>query len=203
MNFEFRDYADDYRDYLHNKVVDCLCKHVLHEGETSSKVLHESEAIGYETCKWGYWLGVPEEENRICQLFTIRKMLYDGYNRPVRIVIGKDGTLWVDNLHSAIMYLYVYGLNSRLSDIPTYIIDLRNPVPIVVSTYKGSVRDSVSCISGAIWSARRRYVMYNSKIVNLHYTIGEFITENNLYLDELQPLVSAYKEALRIQQVRK
>lgn len=196
--FLYTENVVEYKNYLSFYIKDCLCKHVLFTDSTkASRVLELSLKNNYPECKWGYWRGLDDEQNRLVQISTIATMLHDGYTRPVRLVIDKSGVLWVDNLHSAILYMYVYGYNAMLNDIPNYIIDCRNDVPVVVSTYRGSVRDSLYDIKGAIGVSVKRCLRAIPEIVSVHYTIDEFIQDNNLSLDDsMNQAVCKYREVV-------
>lgn len=97
--------------------------------------------------------------------------------RAVRVVITQDGKIWSDNTHWTISYLIRYGKNTKLQDIPFYVIDFREDIPIVVN-YNYTLFDSITEIKKAVNSARNIQIRLNNGWRNngLNYTIGELFS---------------------------
>lgn len=75
-------------------------------------------------------------------------MIYKQWNRPYRIVIDYNGALWIDNLHSAIRDIIVYGKDTKILDTQFYLIGLSAIPPIVVN-YKNNLDPSLKKREGS------------------------------------------------------
>lgn len=108
-------YTSDYSKYkeiLKTPIIKCVCKHIMNlDGEKAQQVFIASNKIGYNKCVWGYGMKIyeNEEENRLIQIHTINKMICKGFIKPFRVVIDEAGVPWIDNLHSALRDIIVYG----------------------------------------------------------------------------------------------
>lgn len=172
-------------EILDMRLTDLLCKHVFNTTNPTDdrawKLLMASIDVGYNWCLWGTHSGHIQDFGY--HMNKIIKMENDGYEHALRIVKCKydfsDSTYyWCDNIHSSIMYLRKYGLDTRLRDIPFYVIDITGTTPLVLS-YNNSVRNSDEDIRGAIQCAYKRKDRSNSKeIVYIGYTLKDFINEN-------------------------
>lgn len=178
-------YTDDYSDYkkmLNVKITDCLCKHVMTLNTRKAQAVYmEAQKVGYHKVMWGYGQNLSKypAKNREAQLMTIQRMIYDLYNHAIRIVIDKEGILWIDNLHTAIKDVLVYGENQIIGDSKIYIVDLSQDIPKIVNI-NGSVSDSVYDIENAIVSAKTRLKRITPELSQIKYTIGDFMKDNNI-----------------------
>ena len=174
-------------EILNMKLTDCLCKHVFSTdgsqgaNERSWKLLMASIDVGYKYCLWNTFAGHIKDFDY--DMGRILKMEDDGYEHALRIVKCKydfsdSMYYWCDNIHSSIMYLRKHGLDVRLRDLPFYVVDITDITPQVLS-YNNSVRNCEDDVKGAIQSAYQRKEWSNSReIVDIGYTIGDFIKEN-------------------------
>lgn len=182
-------YLEDYADYeqmLDVRIKDCICKHVLRLGsDKANKVYQISESIGYQKVIWGYGQGLSvfPTRNKTINMWKMQAMIYDGVIRPVRLVIDKNGVLWVDNLHTAIKDILVLGDDTKLSDIIVYIVDMRTS-PVTVVSINDSVVKNFNAIVGAIKSAKDRLERVSSELYDVGYTIGNFMEDNEITLSE-------------------
>lgn len=187
-------YTNDYSDYtyvLEKKIVDCHCKHVMSlESVKAQEVYNESKNIGYNHVIWGYGSGLYKniDSNRTVQLHTIGRMIYKGFNRQFRVVIDKYNTIWVDNLHSAIRDILIFGEDITFGETKCYIVDMRNEIPIVVDV-DNTVSNNIIDIEGCIKASQERCERTSKKLQEINYTIREFmedndITKNTLNIDE-------------------
>lgn len=190
MEFTFKDSSTEYKHIQNMKIEDTLCKHVMgiiNPNGTidflSSKerlVYEASHKLGYDNTLWGYGDGTYKDYdiNRAVQLHTILRMIYKGFNRCFRVVIDKEGIPWVDNLHSGIRDIIVYGNDIKIGDMPHYIVDMSKEIPIIISN--GVTFDSIINIKGAIQVSRKRVQRINKEIKDVNYTIKEFIDLHNI-----------------------
>lgn len=201
MEFKYTDDLSSYRNLLNTRVVDKRCKHVLDtSNEKAEQALKESKKIGYNECHWGMWHEgyTSIEESRLCNLDRVRRRIYKCVITPMRVVICLGGSVWIDNLHNALVNVLVFGESVRLRDIPFYIVDLseNDGVPVVVDVF-GSLKDSVRDIKGAIDSAKYRDDRVNEAICECNYRLKDFMKDNNITLESLNvdsDMLEAYKD---------
>lgn len=164
------------------KIRDMRCKHVCSlESFKAQELLRASEAIGYRECMWGEWEGYGNhpELNQTVNRSRIQRFIYDKIIHPVRVVADEEGVLWIDNLHSAIAQVISRGDDCTLAEIPHYIIrsneesgwtEVYDPYRIV----------DLNKLYGALTVADKRLSRVDGNVRNVHYTIGEFMKENNM-----------------------
>lgn len=199
MTFKYTDDLRQYRDLLNTRLLDMRCKHVL---DTSSKkarkALKESQEIGYNNCYWGMWHEgyTSTEESRLCNLDRVRRRVYKHVVTPMRVVICWNDSIWIDNLHNALVNALVFGEDVRLRDIPCYIIDLSDEIPVVVDVF-GSLSNSIEDIKGAIDAAKYRDDRVTDSICDCNYLLKDFMKDNNITLESLNvdsDMLEAYKD---------
>lgn len=182
MDFRFTENYEKYRDILNMRAVDCLCKHVCSlDGEKASKVYELGQKVGYKQVIWGYGEGYSElyEMNRVVHLSRIQRIVYDKLKFPVRIVIGEQGVPWVDNLHTTIAGILCFGEDMLLSEIPVYIVDMRENIPVLVNV-ESSIDMNYKGIAGIIDCAEKRIARVHKDLYDIKYTIGEFMVDNKI-----------------------
>lgn len=199
MQFRYTDVSTKIYDAISEKrIIDCPSKHVLRlNSEKARELQKESQKQGYSRI-WGYNYGLyrDEEKNRNAQLYTIARMIYEEAKMPFRVVINQAGTPWIDNLHSAIRDVLVYGDSVKIKDVPHYIVDMSGDIPVVCDV-KNSI--NMEDIKGAVRCAMKCDRRINDNISSINYTIGEFITENEITREELginSELFEEYKEVI-------
>ena len=71
-------------------------------------------------------------------------------------------------------YIYKYGMDARIADIPLYIVDFRNKSPVIYDC-EGVVFDSLSDIKKALVAANSIQERLNLgwRPQNISYTIGQ------------------------------
>ena len=183
MNIEIQRNGEFVDEFLNMKLINMYCKHVINnQKEKSNQLLVKSHEIGYEFCEWGSHNGHPSDLSY--HLDIIKNMERDNYNHSIRIVICKysfcnEPIIWVDNLHSSIRYIRKYGKETKLKDIPFYVVDLTNLDSPILKGYRNSLRLEYSNILGAMSSAYFRYEMSNSKeLIDVGYTIEDLLIDN-------------------------
>ena len=190
-------YTDDYTEYrkmLDVKITDCLCKQVLTlNTKKAQEVYMEAQRIGNQKVMWGYGQNLSNypTKNREAQLMLIQKMIFDLFDRAIRVVIDKEGFLWIDNLHTAVKDVIVYGVDHKLIDSNVYIVDMRGDIPKVVDI-DGSVSDSVFDITNAVACSAKRIKYITPELHKINYTIGEFIKDNEISRENLTLDVKIY-----------
>lgn len=175
----------DYQNILNMKVADLHCKHVMKlDGCFKASIVErESAKIGYQWVVWGSHQHNSDlrdwKRNREYQRAYINKMIGDGLDNALRIVLLSGGSIWADNLHTAIRNMWVYGDTVKLKDIKCYIVDLSMAIdysPIIFS--QDGVVDWQRA-QGILDVSYKRQSRVNSKIERLYYSIGEFIDDNS------------------------
>lgn len=179
MQFLYTDDLSGYQKILNSRIVDMPCKHVMNlESEKARALRDASVNCGYYNVLWGYGTGICSNysDNRIVQIHTVSKMIYKCLSDPFRIVIDRTGYAWIDNLHSAIRDVIVFGDGIRVSDARFYIVDLSRDVPVAAGD--GTLSHSIDDIMGAVDVAVKRDQRVNDAVRAVGYTIGEFMKDN-------------------------
>lgn len=182
MDFIYTDNQEDYTYVLETRISECRCKHVLSvENPKAVRVKELSEKIGYEAVQWGTHENLTEDMEvcRQVQLFRIQRMIYKDIKNAMRVVIGKKNDIWIDNLHTSIAAIITNGSDVKIKDIKCYIVDMGASIPVVCDI-NGSVRKNVMDIQGAVRASEARLSRVSTELLELNYTIGDFIKENRL-----------------------
>lgn len=147
--FENNNWPLDIISYKDIPLVNIESKHVAHRNENTDIYFELSKKVGYKNTI----LGIHRTTSIENEYFRIQNMSKASCLRAVRFVITNDGRIWSDNTHWTLSYIYRYGKSTLISDIPFYIIDFRNNLPIVYDC-QGVVFDSISDIRKAILAAK-------------------------------------------------
>ena len=194
MNLLLTDDIRPYQPVLEQPITAMRCKHVLGIRSPKSRELWErSQEAGYPEALWGYGSGIAKDPdaNRIAQSYTVRRMVHKRWTAPFRLVIDRTGTPWVDNLHSAIRDILVFGDSVRPMDVGCYIIDLAGGVPVAVDVC-GSLSTDLAAVKGAVSCARKRDARATDAVRGVGYTIGEFLSENGISRKSVGPSAKQY-----------
>lgn len=168
---------------LDMRLIDMRCKHALLGNWRADEVIRLSAGIGYDWAKWGSHSGHDRIEYH-CDV--VMKMELDGFEHPERIVVCDyafhDGACaWIDNMHSAVMYVRRYGMDVRLGDIPFYIVDIRGGARVLRDNGTGII--DAAKASGAVASAlKRKQWSESERLIGLGYTFGDLLLDNPLLL---------------------
>lgn len=156
-----------YRDIL---LVGIESKHVAFKNDATSIFFELSWKVGYENTI----LGIHRTSIIKNEYMRIKNMSQSPCLRAVRFVITKDNNIWSDNTHWTLAYIYRHGLETRISDIPLYIIDFRNELPVIYDC-EGVVFDSILDIKKAIAAAKsiQDRLDLGWRPQNISYTIGQ------------------------------
>lgn len=170
--------------FLNMRLKDAYCKHVLSLTSIAKALRRESFRTGYEYCQWGSHEGDEGKLDLYYHARKIVKMEEDGYEHAVRIVICKYPfsdilTIWVDNLHSAILQIRKKGLDVMLKEIPFYIVDISDYDNPIIMSHNGSFIDTDDNREGVLYCAYKRYERSNNgKLISLNYRVKDFICDN-------------------------
>ncbi len=174
---------------LDKKLINLRCKHAVRgTSERADKVIGYSSEIGYSIAEWGLNSG---HLDILCHADVVMKMERDGFEHPERIVICKydfqeTPCIWLDNMHSAIMYVRKYGMDVRLKNIPFYVVDLSEDEPVLADNKTGIIIPEKG--NGAIEVARKRFYRSDSrKLIELHYTLADLLADNPVLLSCTEP----------------
>ena len=156
-----------YRDEL---LVNIESKHVAFRNDATNIFFTLSELVGYENTILGIHR-TPVIKN---EYLRIKNMSESPCLRAVRFVITKDNHIWSDNTHWTLAYLYKYGTQKKVCDIPLYIIDFRSSTPVIYDC-DGVVFDSLSDIRNALAAAKsiQERLDLGWRPENISYTIGQ------------------------------
>lgn len=187
MNFQYSNDFKDYSEYLDRHVADCLCKHVCRCDSDKAKALVDASVqIGYYYVWWGYgeMLWTDPERNRMVQLSRVQRFIYDNLTRPIRIVIDKDGDMWLDNLHSTLAQVLCQGMDVMVRNLPVYIVDMRSEIPKIIDG-NCLVMFDYKKIQKLLIASKDRCRRVSSEVKTVGYTISDFIKDNDISLDAL------------------
>ena len=156
------------------KLISLESKHIAYIDNETTQLHENAISIGYKN----HILGSHRSYTNISdELSRIYNMAQTSCLRAVRIVITQDGRLWSDNTHWTLSYLFRYGKDTKLQEIPFYVIDFRNENPTVIN-YASTLFDSITEIRSAIEAAYSIQVRLNMGWRNnrLRYTIGDLFS---------------------------
>lgn len=163
--------SPEVQELLPLKLVKLECKHIPYV-DNKTKELHQNAInIGYDNDIFG---SHRIYTNIFDELGRIHNMAQTSCLRAVRIVITQDGRIWSDNTHWTISYLFRYGKDTELREIPFYVIDFRTEIPTVIN-YSSTLFDSITEIKKAISAAKNIQARLNMGWRNggLNYTIED------------------------------
>lgn len=131
--FNIEDCMNQYLCLFDLKLLDLECKHVAYDCDEYKWYSEQSKKIGYIYYLFGK--NNCEQENLRIKKQIDRINLYKDIelDRPIKIVISKDGKIWADNTHWTISYILKYGRNVVLKQVPFYIVDFRYNIARLIS----------------------------------------------------------------------
>ena len=147
--FKKSNWPIDIISYGDKLLVDIESKHVALKNDATNIFFELSEQVGYSNTI----LGIHRTSIIQNEYFRIKNMSQSSCLRAVRFVITKDSNIWSDNTHWTLAYIYKYGLETKISDVPLYIIDFRDKLPVIYD-FEGIVFDSLADIKKAITAAK-------------------------------------------------
>lgn len=167
------------QNYLSTKLMEVESKHVAFFNDQSKIFFELSEKVNYNNTILGFHRHATIQN----EYFRINNMSQSACLRAVRFVITKDGRIWSDNTHWTLAYILKYGVDVTVLDIPMYIVDFRENVPIIFDK-NGAVFDSLFDVKSSIASAQRiqerldkgwRPLNLSYKIINLKNDICKLL----------------------------
>lgn len=172
----------DIVSYINTKLIDTESKHVAFRHKHTDIFFKLSQKVKYENTILGIHRGSSVEN----EYFRIKNMSEAICPRAVRFVISKDGRIWSDNTHWTLAYVYKHGVDTKVNDIPLYIVDLRTLKPTIYD-FDGVVFDSLADIKNAIIASKEIQSRLDAgwRPENISYKIGklcqdlETLVENN------------------------
>lgn len=156
-----------YRDVL---LINTESKHVAYKNDATNIFFELSEQVEYANTI----LGIHRTSIIKNEYMRIKNMSQSPCLRAIRFVVTKDNKIWSDNTHWTLAYIYKYGMETRITDIPLYIVDFRNKIPVIYDC-EGVVFDSLSDIKKAIVAAKsiQERLDLGWRPKNISYTIGQ------------------------------
>lgn len=183
VSFEKNDCPLDIISYIDMLLVNTESKHVALKNDATNIFFELSEKVAYNNTI----LGIHRTPIIRNEYLRIRNMSNSSCLRAVRFVITDDERIWSDNTHWTLAYIYKYGIQTSITDIPFYIVDFRNQKPVIYDC-GGVVFDSLSDIQKAIIAAKtiQERLDLGWRPKEITYTIGQLyndlgkIAEENL-----------------------
>lgn len=168
--FKKNDWPIDIISYRNMLLTAVESKHVAFESDTTCVFFELSKQVEYENTI----LGIHRTSRIYDEYLRIQNMSHSPCLRAVRFVITKDNNIWSDNTHWTLAYIYKYGFETTLSDVPLYLVDLRKDNPVIYDC-EGVVFDSLSDIKKALEAAMsiQRRLDLGWRPRNISYTIGQ------------------------------
>ena len=156
-----------YRDIL---LINAESKHVAYKNDATNIFFELSEKVEYANTI----LGIHRTFIIKNEYMRIKNMSQSPCLRATRFVVTKDNRVWSDNTHWTLAYIYKYGMKTRIADIPLYIVDFRDKLPVIYDC-GGVVFDSLSDIKKAIVAAKsiQERLDLGWRPQNVSYTIGQ------------------------------
>lgn len=167
---------DEIKKYhLKTKLIDTESKHYVHID--TNPILHKlALKVEYNFSVFGSHrkTTIEDEKNRILNMKNSQ------CPRAVRFIIDQYDRVWSDNTHWTIAYVLAKGPDTRMIDIPIYIVDFRNEIPTIVNI-NNTVFDSTDSILSAISNAKLIYARINNgwRNTDISYKISELMSELN------------------------
>lgn len=179
---------DKYESVINMRICDMISKHVMSlNSKKAQDILKLSMEKGIHQSIWGYdsnYYSSPKK-NRVIQLFKVENMIMKMLDRPFRIVIDTNGVAWLDNVHSGIRDIIVFGSDITVSKTRYYIVDLRDiNLPIIVDPCDvvDLTRDN---IRGIIDVSLVRQSRALEEFYTINYTIGDLMRENGIVRENM------------------
>lgn len=168
--FQKDDWPSDIISYRDILLTDVESKHVAFKNDATNIFFELSKQVQYENTI----LGIHRTSIIQNEYLRIKNMSQSPCLRAVRFVIAKDNNIWSDNTHWTLAYIYKYGLETRIADIPLYIIDFRNKLPVIYDC-DGVVFDSLLDIKKSMAAAMsiQNRLDLGWRPQNISYTIGQ------------------------------
>ena len=159
----------DYYDVEQMQLASLQAKHIIIRNQQTEAVYKEAIAAGHTHIMWGTTRGgTPETERTI-----IGKMIADDFQKPIRITVT-DYHVWSDNNHTTISYM-LRG-KERIADVPHYIVDCRNRVPVMAGAAKDILWDS-NAICDAVRRAYRLQIFDGNGGRNTPWTVEDLLSQ--------------------------
>ena len=133
--------------------------------------------------------------NRQIQIGCIQHGISSKSIKPMRVVLAEGRRVWIDNLHTAIQNIIIYGDDVKIRDCMPYICDM-TVTPFKIVSIEGSVAGNLGMAKGAIQAAVKRLNRVHSDMYEINYTIGDFMQENVINREALtisQKRIDSYK----------
>lgn len=164
----------DYSEIFNYKLINTHSKHIAYINEMTHELHKLSLKVDYNIDVIGSHRNTTLEDERQ----RIQNMKNSSCLRAARFVICSDSRIWADNTHWTIAYILKFGNSVTLKDIPSYVVDFRNDIPIIIE-YDNILFDSMYCIKSAIACAKRIQDRLDKgwRPINTSFTINDLIKD--------------------------
>lgn len=136
-------------------MLDLETKHVAYDSTQKNKdIIKQGKDVGYDYVLFGTHRGKWKDDNERLsfEVERIKSMTYSTESRPIKVVIGSSGKIFIDNTHWALAYVLRYGKDVKLNQVPFYIVDFRQNIPQIIDIKNSVIKNDVD-ITRAVNSA--------------------------------------------------
>lgn len=137
----YEEYIKTNKDVLELNISELECKHILYKNTDTKLFVNLAEKVDYKWVVFGSHRELKKEKRVQFEINRINEMAKSTTSRAVRIVKTSNGKYFVDNTHWVLAYLKRYGENTKLKDIPFYLVDFYHTVPIIVDVNSSVIKN--------------------------------------------------------------
>ena len=161
------------------KIKNVQSKHIASINDNTTDIHELSQKVDYKNSIIGSHRQTILEDERQ----RILNMMKSSCLRAARFVVSKDERIWSDNTHWSISYILRYGNSATIGDIPSYFIDFRNSIPIVINK-NNVVFDSSASIKSAIACAKRIQDRIDDgwRPIDISFTIEDLMKDLDIFI---------------------
>ncbi len=176
-NFDYKniDSNDErYGVFFDTNLKNCQCKYISKLSKSTQILYQLAKLVGFENI----FLGYNKKPNLNEELDKIKSISNLDNQKPIRIILAKDGRLWADNTFWSLAYLNKKGIDIKLKDVPFYLVDTTTKIPVILS-YNGSVIENENDVKIAIGYSLRINEMLDEgwRTKEISYTIEDLYNE--------------------------
>lgn len=179
----YKEYIKSNKDIQEMKISELECKHILFKNEDNKIFADLADKVGYKWVLFGSHRGLKEGRAEF-EIARINDMAKSASSRAVRIVKTSNGKYFADNTHWILAYLKRFGGNLKLKDIPFYLVDFCQSIPIIVDVNNSVIKkheDILNAVNAAGDVEER--IEKGWRPDNIVYTIRQFEGEIKKFKD--------------------
>ncbi len=136
----YEEYISFNKDILNLILSELECKHILCKNFDNKIFVDLALKVDYKWVVFGSHRNLKEEDRIPFEINRIKDMSKSTISRAVRIVKTSNGKYFADNTHWVLAYLKRFGENTKLKDIPFYLVDFSHKVPLIVDVNNSVIK---------------------------------------------------------------